>query len=163
MDSSDIVGNQAPFDFDVSVSDIYSAAATGAELVIIPRELFSKPKDLLFLTRRDHNITTMIWAVSAPCLISTFHGLDYRTPERYIPCNVQRKIMPSKHLKSWFEKLPDADFVNLYGPTEITCNCTYHKIDRKRDYSDGIPIGRAFQNEFRYFCDENDKEGYKES
>ena len=157
MDSSDIVGNQAPFDFDVSVKDIYSAAATGAELVIIPRELFSKPKDLLdFIC--DHNITTMIWAVSALCLISTFHGLDYRTPEKVRRVMFSGEVMPSKHLKSWLEKLPDADFVNLYGPTEITCNCTYHKIDRKRDYSDGIPIGRAFQNEKVFLLDENDKE-----
>ena len=33
-----IIGNQAPFDFDVSVKDIYSTLCVGATLVIIPKE-----------------------------------------------------------------------------------------------------------------------------
>ena len=33
----DIIGNQAPFDFDVSVKDLYSALFTGAEVVLSPR------------------------------------------------------------------------------------------------------------------------------
>ena len=37
-------------------------------------------------------------------------------------------------------------FVNLYGPTEITCNCTYHIIDKEREYQGAVPIGRAFEN-----------------
>ena len=43
----DILGNQAPFDFDVSVKDLYSAMFTGAEVVLIPREFFSTPPRLL--------------------------------------------------------------------------------------------------------------------
>ena len=38
---NDIIGNQAPFDFDVSVKDIYSSISQGATLVIIPKKLFS--------------------------------------------------------------------------------------------------------------------------
>ncbi|MCR5006660.1 MAG: AMP-binding protein, partial [Clostridiales bacterium] len=57
------------------------------------------------------------------------------------------EVMPEKHLRQWMEKLPEAEFVNLYGPTEITCNCTYHRIDRTREYQGTIPIGRAFPNE----------------
>lgn len=143
---ADIIGNQAPFDFDVSVKDIYSAMAVGATLVIIPRRLFSLPTGLLdFIC--DHKVTTMVWAVSALCLISTFHGLDYRVPETVNKVLFSGEVMPMKHLKSWMEHLPQAMFVNLYGPTEITCNCTYHIIDRSRDYAGGIPIGRAFPNE----------------
>ena len=33
----DVMGNQAPFDFDVSVKDIYSGLYTGAKVVLIPR------------------------------------------------------------------------------------------------------------------------------
>lgn len=154
---SDIIGNQAPFDFDVSVKDIYSAFKTGATLVIIPRPFFSKPTALLdFIC--EHEITTMIWAVSALCLISTCHGLEYRTPTTVKRVLFSGEVMPYKHLKSWMEHLPNADFVNLYGPTEITCNCTYHRISRKRDYSEGIPIGKAFPNEQVFLLDENNSE-----
>lgn len=143
--SHDVIGNQAPFDFDVSVKDIYSAIASGATLVMIPKRLFSKPVELLdFIC--DHHITTMIWAVSALCLISTFHGLDYKTPQTVNKVLFSGEVMPMKHLKEWMKHLPDAMFVNLYGPTEITCNCTYHIIDRNRDYDNHIPIGKAFDN-----------------
>ncbi len=143
---TDIVANQAPFDFDVSVKDLYSALKTGATLVTVPRALFSRPTELLdFLC--DHHVTTMIWAVSALCLISTFHGLDYRVPDTVEKVLFSGEVMPSKHLESWRSHLPNARFVNLYGPTEITCNCTYHILDPQRSYADGIPIGRAFPNE----------------
>ena len=45
--SADVIGNQAPFDFDVSVKDIYSSIMTGAQLVLIPKEYFSTPPRLL--------------------------------------------------------------------------------------------------------------------
>ncbi|MBR5975902.1 MAG: amino acid adenylation domain-containing protein [Clostridiales bacterium] len=157
IDETDIIANQAPFDFDVSVKDIYSALKAAATLVVVPRRFFSKPVDLLdFLCEKK--ITTMVWAVSALCLITTFHGLDYKTPDTVKRVLFSGEVMPYKHLKTWMEKLPDAEFVNLYGPTEITCNCTYHRISRDRDYSEKIPIGRAFPNEHVFLLDENDKE-----
>ncbi len=161
FEGQDIIGNQAPFDFDVSVKDIYSAIKTGATLVIIPRPLFSKPVELLdFIC--DHKVTVMTWAVSALCLISTFHGLDYRVPNTVRKVLFSGEVMPLKHLNSWMEHLPETTFVNLYGPTEITCNCTYHIIDRNRDYADGVPIGRAFPNEHVFLLDEHDKEVLEE-
>lgn len=144
--SADRIANQAPFDFDVSVKDIYSAMKTGATLVIVPRRLFSAPVELIdFLC--EHRITTMIWAVSALCLISTFHGLDYKTPHTIEKILFSGEVMPYKHLQSWKKHLPHATFVNLYGPTEITCNCTYHILKENRDYSKAIPIGKPFPNE----------------
>lgn len=152
----DVIANQAPFDFDVSVKDIYSALATGATLVLVPRPLFSQPQQLLdFLC--EHRATTLIWAVSALCLITTVHGLDYRTPETVNKVLFSGEVMPAKHLKIWMEHLPRAQFVNLYGPTEITCNCTYHIIDRERSYPDGIPMGQAFLNEDVFLLDGDDQ------
>ena len=55
----DIVANQAPFDFDVSVKDIYSCLKTGATLDIIPRSFFSSPKELTDRLCED-KVTTMI-------------------------------------------------------------------------------------------------------
>ena len=115
----DIIGNQAPFDFDVSVKDIYSAIKTGATLLIIPRKLFSSPAQLLDYIC-ENKATTLIWAVSALCLITTFHGLDYKTPDTVNKILFSGEVMPLKHIRQWIEKLPNATFVNLYGPTEIT-------------------------------------------
>ena len=43
----DVMGNQAPWDFDVSVKDIYSGLKTGATVQIIPKQLFSFPMKLI--------------------------------------------------------------------------------------------------------------------
>lgn len=153
----DSIGNQAPFDFDVSVKDIYSSLFTGAKLVIIPRNYFSQPMKLLDYLD-DKKITNMTWAVSALCLITTFHGLDYKVPSSIKRIIYSGENMPLKHLKIWMEKLPDTTFINVYGPTEITCNCTYHIIDRNREYTDSIPIGKHFPNERVILLDDDNNE-----
>lgn len=157
INKKDIIGNQAPFDFDVSVKDIYSAIKTGATLVIIPKKYFSLPAKLLDYLEKN-NVTTLIWAVSALCLITTFHGLDYKTPKTINKVLFSGEIMPLKHMKQWIEHFPNAKFVNLYGPTEITCNCTYHVVDKKLNYEKQIPIGKPFENEIVFLLDENNKE-----
>ena len=156
INHEDIIANQAPFDFDVSVKDIYSSIFTGATLLIIPRKFFSKPAELLDYIC-NNKATTMIWAVSALCLITTFHALDYKVPTSVNKILFSGEVMPLKHLKQWIEKLPNALFVNLYGPTEITCNCTYHIVDKSLRYEKQIPIGTAFDNEDVFLLDENNK------
>lgn len=155
--NEDLIANQAPFDFDVSVKDIYSAIRVGATLVIVPKKYFSNPSMLLdYLC--DNEVTTMTWAVSALCLITTFHGLDYKVPTTVNKIIFSGEVMPLKHLKQWMEHLPNTMFVNIYGPTEITCNCTYHIIDKNREYVDKIPIGKAFPNERVILLDDENKE-----
>lgn len=155
INSEDKIANQAPFDFDVSVKDIYSSMKVGATLVIVPKKLFSKPADLLdYLC--DNEVTTLIWAVSALCLVTTFHGFDYKVPEHINKVLFSGEVMPLKHLKQWIEHFPNAMFVNLYGPTEITCNCTYHIVDNPKEYEEKIPIGVPFDNKEIILLDEED-------
>lgn len=153
---NDRIANQAPFDFDVSVKDIYSSLKVGATLVIVPRRLFSAPTELLdYLT--ENRVTTLIWAVSALYLITTFHGLDYKVPETVNKILFSGEVMPYKTLMDFKRHLPDAMYVNLYGPTEVTCNCTYHILEAGRDYSEGIPVGTAFPNEEVFLLDAQEK------
>ena len=152
----DVIANQAPFDFDVSVKDIYSAMKVGATLAVVPRELFSAPVQLMdFLCEKQ--ATTLIWAVSALCLITGFHALDYKTPESLQKILFSGEVMPLRALKEFRKHLPDACYVNLYGPTEITCNCTYHILEKDRDYASGIPIGIPFPNEDVFLLDGEDR------
>ena len=157
INSEDIIANQAPFDFDVSVKDIYSSIKEGATLVIVPKRFFSKPTELLDYLY-DNKVTTLIWAVSALCLVTTFHGLDYKAPENINKVLFSGEVMPLKHIKQWIAHYPEAKFVNLYGPTEITCNCTYHIIDNQKEYNEKIPIGIPFDNEEIILLDDKNNE-----
>ena len=157
IQQSDILGNQAPFDFDVSVKDIYSGICTGARVVIIPREYFSNPTVLMdYLSAQ--RCTVLIWAVSAMCFVSIMNGLQYKTPVSARLVMFSGEVMPIKQLNKWTKALPFTTFVNLYGPTEITCNCTYEMLEtREYELDEVLPIGKAFDNEKVFLLDENDK------
>ena len=71
FESDTVFCNQAPFDFDVSVKDIYNSLYVCGRIVIAPRKLFMSPKMLNgFLVEKGVN--TLIWAVSALRILSDF-------------------------------------------------------------------------------------------
>lgn len=154
--SEDVIGNQAPFDFDVSVKDIYSTLKTGATMEIIPKQYFSFPTKLLDYLD-DRKVTTLVWAVSALCIVTTLNGFEYKIPRFIDKVIFSGEVMPIKHLNKWREHYPQAMFVNVYGPTEITCNCTYYIVDRDYDLDETLPMGKAFPNERVFLLDEDDK------
>ena len=132
---------------------------TGATLILIPRKLFSIPKELLdYLCEKKVN--TLIWAVSALTLVSSLKGLRYRVPDTVKLVMFSGEVMPVKQLRLWQEALPEAELVNLYGPTEITCNCTYYVLDPGKEYGleEVIPAGTAFENEKVFLLDEENQE-----
>ena len=150
----DIIANQAPFDFDVSVKDIYSSLFTGATLCLVPRPFFSEPAKLMDYLA-ESRATVLVWAVSAMCFVSIMGGLKYRVPTDVRLVMFSGEVMPPKQLRRWQEALGHATFVNLYGPTEITCNCTYHVLDRTYENDEVIPMGKPFANERVVVVDED--------
>lgn len=153
--TNDVIANQAPFDFDVSVKDIYSCLYVGASMHIVPRPYFSNPTQLMDYVC-DCGATTLVWAVSALCFVSIMGGLDYRMPTSLRRVLFSGEVMPPKQLAVWQGHLPHVRYVNLYGPTEITCNCTYFEIERRYESHETIPMGKPFANERVFLLDESD-------
>lgn len=142
----DVLANQAPFDFDVCVKDIYSGIVTGATVQIIPTAYFMNPTKLMdFICERK--ATVLVWAVSALCFLTTMNALQYRKPDTLRAIMFSGEVMPVKHLNLLRAQLPEVTYVNLYGPTEITCNCTYYVVDREFEPGQTLPIGIPFPNE----------------
>lgn len=140
-----ILGNQAPFDFDVSVKDIYSTVKNGSSMYIIPKIMFSFPGKLITYLN-EHKINTVIWAASALRIVQNLKALDKEIPLFLKTVMFSGEVMPNKVLNYWREYLPEVLYVNLYGPTEITCNCTFYKVDRPFKDDESLPIGKAFEN-----------------
>lgn len=155
--NEDVIGNQAPFDFDVSVKDIYSSIKVGATLVMIPKAYFMFPNSVVEMLENE-KVTTLIWAVSALCLLIRLHGLKHIVPKYINKIMFSGEMMPIKQFNQWKSYYPDAMYVNLYGPTEITCNCTYYIVDREFEEGMKLPMGDAFANERVFLLDDNDKE-----
>mgnify|MGYP002626308215 CR=1 FL=1 len=151
----DVTACQSPFDFDVSVKDIFSGLKTGAKVVLIPKFYFVFLPNLLELLEQ-HRVTTLIWAVSALCLLSERDALSYQAPGFLNKFIFSGEVMPPRHLLYWKEHYPQARFINVYGPTEITCNCTYYLVTRRFDADETIPMGKPFANERVLLLDERD-------
>lgn len=153
---ADVIGNQAPLDFDVSVKDIYTGLRTGAKVFLIPRRFFSLPARLLDCLC-DQRITVLTWAVSALCILSTLGSFKYKVPQDVRLVLFSGEVMPVRHLNIWRSHLPQATFVNLYGPTEITCNCMYYVVDREFTEGERLPLGKPFPNERILLLDEENR------
>ena len=138
-------GSQAPFYFDNSVLDIYCAMRMRGSLFLIPKGDFMFPKKLL-ARLRDEKIDTLFWVPSA---LTALAKADVLAPgclpelKRVFFCG---EVMPCGTLNQWKKALPEADYVNMYGPTEITDVCAWYRVNRDFADTDSLPIGFPCQN-----------------
>jgi acyl-coenzyme A synthetase/AMP-(fatty) acid ligase len=70
-----------------------------------------------------HKITTLFRVPSALCVVANLKALSGIQPAHIKKVLFAGEIMPNKQLNIWRRALPDAEFANLYGPTEITDVC----------------------------------------
>lgn len=145
FDETDALGNQTPFYFDGSVKDICICLKAGATLNVIGKKYFTFTK-LLIPFLNDRHITTILWATSAIVLVGNSNILDVALPQYLKRVTFAGEAMPAKQLKVWINKLPGVRFINLYGPTEITVDCTYYEVNREFGDDEFIPIGNDCRN-----------------
>ena len=155
IDSSFKIGNQAPFIFDNSVLDIYLMLSTGATLNLIPENLFMFPVKLVDYLEKE-SINFIFWVPSIMANIVTLDLLKNRNLElRFV--SFAGEVMPTKIMNYWKNYIPNALFVNLYGPTEITVDCTYFIVNRDFKDDEPLPIGYACRNTDILVLDQEDK------
>jgi len=151
-----IFGNQTPFYFSMSVSDIYATVYTGATFNIVPKSYFSFPIQLVhFLNERKVN--TIYWVPSALCIVANLKLFDYAKPEYLQKVLFAGEVMPNKQLNYWRKHLPEAMYANLFGPTETTDICTFYVVNREFKDDEGLPIGKSCNNCDSFLVDENGK------
>ena len=145
INESDVLGNQSPLDYIAAVRDIYLPLKTGASTVIIPKNEFSMPTEL-FETLNKNRVTALCWSVAGIELPAKLGAFDCVKPEYLKKVCFSGSVMPCKYLKIWQENLPNALYVNQYGPTEATASCTYYVVDEKVDDDTVLPIGTPYEN-----------------
>lgn len=139
---SDRFSNHAPFHFDLSVLDLYSAFQVGASVFLIPDGLAYFPQKLVDFILQEE-ITIWYSVPSALVLMMEQGGLlDLQS----IPLRViifAGEPFAIKHLRRLYERWPSVRFLNLYGPTETNV-CTFYEVQKiSRDRTKPVPIGRA--------------------
>lgn len=149
-----VIGNQTPFYFSMSVSDIYSTLKSGATLHIIPKHLFAFPIKLMEYMN-EKQINTIYWVPSALCIIANWKMFKYAALPHLKKVLFAGEVMPTKQLNYWIKNLPDAMFANLFGPTEATDICTYYIVDREFRDDEPLPMGKACDNCSVFVLDED--------
>jgi len=145
VDENTIIANQAPFYFDNSTLDLYLMFATGAELLIVPDEYYAFPAKLLDLLN-EKKVNFVFWVPFVLINIANYNLLEQKKPEYLRKILFAGEVMPNLHLNYWRKHLPDCLYANLYGPTEITVDCTFYIVDREFTDDEPLPIGKPCRN-----------------
>ncbi|MCI8286985.1 MAG: amino acid adenylation domain-containing protein [Lachnospiraceae bacterium] len=157
FDENTVFGNQAPLYMDACLRELFSAVKFGASVYLIPKELFMLPVRLVEFMN-EYQINTVCWVVSALTLISALGTFETVIPEYLRLIAFVSEAFPVKQFNKWKAAVPDAKYVNLYGPTEGTGVCCYYTVDREFLPGDIIPIGKPFKNtEILLLNEENER------
>lgn len=140
----EVFGNQIPFYFDASTKDLFSTVMLGATCVVIPQKHFSFPVGLIGILN-DYKVSSIVWVPSALSIAARFNVFAAAKPESVKKILFVGERMPVKYLNAWMEALPDAEFVNLYGSTEVAGNSCFYRVPRGLPDDASLPIGRPFE------------------
>ena len=108
----DVMGNQAPFYFDLSVKDIYLTLKCGATTHIIPKKDFLFPT-LLIDFLEEKKVTALIWATSAFHLVANSGVLEKKAPSCLRTAILGGEALQAKQLNRWRAALPQVQYINL--------------------------------------------------
>lgn len=150
----DIIANQAPFYFDNSVLDIYITLKHCSTLFIPNEKIYLFGSSILQMIE-NNNITSLFFvpsvlkSIAHTDLLNTF---NYKGIKQILFAG---EVMPNITLNILRNKFNNTLFANLYGPTEITVDCTYYIVDRVFDDNELLPIGKACNNSNILIIDDN--------
>lgn len=142
---SDRVANHAPYNFDLSTFDIFSAVRAGATMCPVPERVKMFPYQLATFVAQER---ISIWySVPSALVMMQLRG---QLPEHDLSALrhiiFAGEVMPMPALKSLVKLIPSADWTNLYGPTETNV-CTYYSVRNKDTLSiPSLPIGRPIRD-----------------
>ena len=145
LNDKDILANQSPLDYIAAVRDIYLPLMSGAETVIVPKNEFAMG-GRLFDVLNKYKVTTICWSAAGMEVPAKLGAFDEAVPEYLTKIVFSGSVLPGKYLKIWQDNLPNAMFVNQYGPTETTASCTYYVVSEKVTEETVLSIGRPYKH-----------------
>lgn len=140
-----IIGSLSPVVFDIFDFELCMLMTHASQIVILDASLAAFPARLL--ERLQHSRVNYIFWV--PSIMVNIANMDLLSK---LPLPDLRlvwfagEVFPTKQFLYWYDKLPNAMFVNMYGPIEITLDCTYHIIKERPEESLPLPIGIPCRN-----------------
>ena len=152
----DVFGNQSPFFYANSITDLYQPISLGARVYIIPARCLSFPKTLVD-TLREQRISVLCMTPSSYVKAASSGSM---TPGclpdlKYIILSGEAAHWQT--LAVWLAAAPNAKVWNFYGSTELL-GVAVKRLEHT--YADGelIPVGRTYAGVEILIVDEDGNE-----
>lgn len=155
LDGKEVMASLAPIYFDAYTLEFWTMLSKGATWVVVPDACATFPVKLVdFISKGGINF--IFWVPTIMVNIANQDLLAKAELSKITKVFFIGEVFPTKHLNYWRRHLPQATFVNLYGPIEIVVACTYYIVDREFADDEKIPVGFPMRNtEILILNDEN--------
>ena len=145
LGSDEVIGNQTPFFFDASAKDLYLMVYTGATLEVLPSEMFIFPVTLIeYMNQRK--VSYVCWVPTALAIVTQMNTFKKVLPETLKKVFFVGEVFPTKQLHKWLTTLPELQYVNLYGSSELAGICCYYELNSADEQPAVIPVGKPLPN-----------------
>lgn len=145
IDGTEVIGSLSPVIFDIFSYELCMLAFKGSTLCLIDERLSPYPARILEILQKNR-VSYIFWVPTIMVNIANMGLLEkFPLPDLRMVW-FAGEVFPTVHFNKWFDSLPGVRFVNLYGPIEITLDCTFHEIKQRMHDEVPIPIGRACRN-----------------
>ena len=153
---NEIIGSLSPSVFDIYSFELCMLMAKGSTILLIPEILSSYPIEILNLLQK-HNVTFLFWVPTIMVNIANMDLLASVSLPQLKTVWFAGEVFPTKQFNYWRKYFPLIKFANLYGPIEITLDCTYFIVDRDIKDEEPLPIGIPYRNTDILILNESDQ------
>lgn len=156
FNGSEIMGSLSPIVFDIYDFELCMLMCNGTRLVLLDAMLAAFPARLLEEVTETH-VNFIFWVPSIMVNIANMGLLDKIALPDLKLVWFAGEVFPTKQFLVWYDKLPNTTFANLYGPIEITLDCTYYVVEERPVESEPLPIGIPYRNTDILLLNDEDK------
>lgn len=154
FNGDEIIGSLSPVCFDIYVFELCLMLTKGSSIVLIDGKYSTFPLELLNILKNE-NVNFIFWVPTIMVNIANMDLLSQVDLSSLKNVWFAGEVFPTKQFNYWFDHLPRTCFSNLYGPIEITLDCTYYTVRERLNDDEPIPIGIPCRNTDILILDDN--------
>ena len=155
FDDDLVMGSLSPIVFDIYSFELCMLMAKASTLVVLPAHLAAFPAKILEVLEQ-HKVNFLFWVPTIMVNIANMDLLSAFKLKSLRTVWFAGEVFPTKQFNYWHHHLPEVTFANLYGPIEITLDCTYYIINKEIPDEEPLPIGYPCRNTNILILDDED-------
>ena len=156
LGENEIIGSLSPIIFDIYSHELCMLMSLGSTIVLLPDNLSAFPFKILEILKSE-GISYIFWVPTIMVNIANMDLLSKIDLPQLKTVWFAGEVLPTKQYNYWHKYLPQTKFVNLYGPIEITLDCSYFIVEREFEDNEPLPIGIPCRNTSLLVLNKNDQ------